>query len=185
MHRKLALAASSAVFAVFGTIEAAAQQPGPSSSQQLAGLTGSAGVIATAPASMPASGGATAGAVAEVIVTAQRRAENLERVPVAVTAFTSKERDLIGVDTIQDISNFTPGLEYSTVLDRAYIRGVGRQTNNLSEDPGVATYSDGVYNSSVVAASADSLFVDRVEVLRGPQGTLYGRNTIGAAINYL
>ncbi|HWA60819.1 MAG TPA: TonB-dependent receptor [Caulobacteraceae bacterium] len=127
------------------------------------------------------SGGLTT--LGELIVTAQKRSENLEQVPVAVSAYTSKERDLVGIETIQDLTNFTPGLAYSTSLDRAFVRGVGRQTNNLSTDPGVATYADGLYNSSVVAASGDSLFVDRVEVLRGPQGTLYGRNSIGGAIN--
>lgn len=121
--------------------------------------------------------------VGQLVVTAQKREEKLETVPVAVSAYTSKERDRIGIDTIQDMTNYTPGLEYSTSLDRAFIRGVGRQTNNLSTEPGVATYADGVYNSSVVAASGDSLFVNRIEILRGPQGTLYGRNSVGGTIN--
>jgi iron complex outermembrane receptor protein len=119
----------------------------------------------------------------EIVVTAQKRSENLEEVPVAVSAFTSKQRDLIGIQTVQDLTDFTPGLGYSNALDRAFIRGVGRDTNNLATQPGVATYNDGVYNSSVFAAAGDPLFVDRVEVLRGPQGTLYGRNSIGGTIN--
>jgi iron complex outermembrane receptor protein len=119
----------------------------------------------------------------EIVITAEKRSENLETVPVAVSAFTSKERDLIGVTTVQDITDFTPGLAYSTALDRAFIRGVGRDTNNLATQPGVATYNDGLYNSSVVAASGDPMFIDHVEVLRGPQGTLYGRNSIGGTIN--
>ncbi|HXQ45228.1 MAG TPA: TonB-dependent receptor plug domain-containing protein, partial [Caulobacteraceae bacterium] len=120
---------------------------------------------------------------ATVIVTAERRAVNIQRVPIAVSAYTSKQRDVLGIQTLQDLTDFTPGFAYSTSLDRAFIRGVGRQTNNLSTQPGVATYSDGVYNSSVVAASADTLFLDRTEILRGPQGTLYGRNAIGGAVN--
>lgn len=138
-------------------------------------------VSAHAQQSTQASNGTTT--LSEIVVTAEKREENLESVPVAISAYTSKRRDLIGVDTIQDMTNYTPGLEYSTSLDRAFIRGVGRQTNNLATQPGVATYADGVYNSSVVAASGDSLFVNRVEILRGPQGTLYGRNSVGGTIN--
>ncbi len=118
-----------------------------------------------------------------VIVTAERRAVSVQRVPVAVSVFTSKQRDVLGIQTLQDLTDFTPGFAYSTSLDRAFIRGVGRQTNNLSSQPGVATYNDGVYNSSVISASADTLFLDRTEILRGPQGTLYGRNAIGGAVN--
>jgi iron complex outermembrane receptor protein len=119
----------------------------------------------------------------EIVVTAEKRSENLEEVPVAVSAFTSKERDLIGIETIQDLTDFTPGLGYSNALDRAFIRGIGRDTNNLATQPGVATYNDGLYNSSVFAATGDPLFLDHIEVLRGPQGTLYGRNSIGGTIN--
>ena len=142
--------------------------------------------VYAAPAAPPGGTASTVTAdegIQEIVVTAQKRDENLENVPVAISAFTSKERDLLGIETIQDFTNFTPGLAYSTGLDRAFIRGIGRETNILATQPGVATYADGVYGYSVVAVSGDSMFQDRVEVLRGPQGTLYGRNSIAGTID--
>jgi iron complex outermembrane receptor protein len=129
-----------------------------------------------------ASGGS---AIGELVVVAEKREQNLQDVPVAISAFTAQQRENIGINTIQDITNFTPGLSYSTTLDRASIRGVGRLTNNLASEASVATYSDGFFTTSAVEAGKDTLFVDRVEVLRGPQGTLYGRNSIGGAINVI
>jgi iron complex outermembrane recepter protein len=126
------------------------------------------------------SGGTTVG---ELVVTAEKREQNLQTVPVAISAYTAAKRQLIGIDTIQDMTNFTPGLEYNSSTDRISLRGVGRQTNVLSADASVANYSDGVYETFAVGAGASTLFLDRVEVLRGPQGTLYGRNAIGGAIN--
>ena len=155
-------------------------------------MTGAAGVLAlsggyahaaAAAASARAvdnSGGTTIG---ELVVTAEKREQNLQTVPVAISVYTAAHRQLIGIDTIQDMTNFTPGLEYNSSTDRISLRGVGRQTNVLSADASVANYSDGVYETFAVGAGASTLFLDRVEVLRGPQGTLYGRNAIGGAIN--
>jgi iron complex outermembrane receptor protein len=123
--------------------------------------------------------------IEELVITAEKREQSLQDVPVAVTAFTSERRDLIGINTVADITNFTPGLQYSSQLDRISLRGVGRLTNVHGADGAVAIYSDGIYTSSTVEAGKTPLFVDRTEVLRGPQGTLYGRNSIGGAINVL
>ncbi len=83
------------------------------------------------------------------------------------------------------MTNFTPGLNYSSATDRISLRGVGRLTNAHPIDTAVATYSDNIYTTSTVEAGKTPIFLDRVEVLRGPQGTLYGRNSIGGAINVI
>jgi iron complex outermembrane recepter protein len=123
--------------------------------------------------------------IEEVVVTAEKREQSLQDVPVAVSAFTDERRDLIGITTIQDMTNFTPGLQYSSQLDRASLRGVGRLTNVHAAEGAVAVYSDGIFTTSTVEAGKPPIFTDRVEVLRGPQGTLYGRNAIGGAINVI
>lgn len=119
------------------------------------------------------------------MVTAEKREQSLQDIPVAITAFTSEQRDIVGIQSIQDMTNFTPGLQYSTATDRVSLRGLGRLTNVLSADASVANYADGVYETFAVRAGSSTLFLDRVEVLRGPQGTLYGRNAIAGALNII
>lgn len=119
----------------------------------------------------------------EIVVTAEKRTANLQEVPLAISAYTSDARQLAGINTLQDFANFTPGLSYSAGNDRVFIRGIGRQTNTNGSDPGVSTYTDGIYDASTTSTAASDFFIDRIEVLRGPQGTLYGRNSIGGAIN--
>jgi len=123
--------------------------------------------------------------IEELVVTAEKREQSLQDIAVAVSAFTSEKRDLVGINSVADLTNFTPGLQYSSQLDRISLRGVGRLTNVHGADGAVAIYSDGIYTSSTVEAGKTPLFVDRTEVLRGPQGTLYGRNSIGGAINVI
>ncbi|MBV9539923.1 MAG: TonB-dependent receptor [Alphaproteobacteria bacterium] len=118
-----------------------------------------------------------------VVVTAEKRAQDVQTVPVAISVFNSEKRDAVGIQSIQDMTNFTPGLQYNTSTDRISLRGVGRMTNVLSADASVANYDDGLYETFAVAAGRSSLDLDRVEVLRGPQGTLYGRNSIAGALN--
>ena len=120
-----------------------------------------------------------------VYVTAQRREEDLNDIAVAVTVLDDETRDKMGIRTIEDFANFTPGMNFSTSLDRISLRGVGRLTNIIGSDPGVATYNDGFYTASSAEASKTPMFVERVEILRGPQGTLYGRNSVGGALNVI
>jgi iron complex outermembrane receptor protein len=123
--------------------------------------------------------------IEELVVTAEKREQSLQDVPVAVSAFTDERRELVGINSVQDLTNFTPGLAYATNNDRIAMRGIGRFTNNRSSEGGVAMYSDGAYTSSVTAFASSTLFIERTEALRGPQGTLYGRNSIGGALNIL
>ncbi len=118
-----------------------------------------------------------------VVVTANKREETLQDIAVAVTAVTSETKQEMGVITVTDLTNVTPGLSYTPGNERVTLRGIGRLTNSFGADPGVANYNDGIYTAFAVFAGKDPMLIDRVEVLRGPQGTLYGRNAIGGAIN--
>jgi iron complex outermembrane receptor protein len=120
--------------------------------------------------------------VEELVVTAEKREQSLQDVPVAVSAYTSTKRDIVGITGIQDFVNFTPGMNYSGT-DRVSLRGAGRNTFYIGNDPGVASYTDGFYSASSAELFKTPLFVERTEILRGPQGTLYGRNAMGGALN--
>jgi iron complex outermembrane receptor protein len=129
--------------------------------------------------------------LAEVVVTAQKREQNLQDVPVAVTAFTAADIERQNFTDIAQLAQFTPNVVFDTTTSisglssgaAVFIRGIGQIDFALTTDPGVGTYVDGVYVSRSVGGVLDTLDVERVEILRGPQGTLYGRNTMGGAIN--
>jgi iron complex outermembrane receptor protein len=139
---------------------------------------------ARASASKPAAAAGDAGTtIGEIVVTAERREANLQEVPEAVTAFTAQDRNIKGISTVQDITNFTPGLTYSSQLDRPAMRGLARSTNQYTADSSVAVYYDDFFSNSTFLVGRDDMLIDQVEVLVGPQGTLYGRNAIGGLIN--
>jgi len=118
-----------------------------------------------------------------IVVTANKREESVQDVAVAVTAISSETKQEYGVISVTDLTNVTPGLSYTPGNERVTLRGIGRLTNSFGADPGVANYNDGIYTAFAVFAGKNPILIDRVEVLRGPQGTLYGRNAIGGAIN--
>jgi iron complex outermembrane recepter protein len=127
---------------------------------------------------------------ADIVVTARRRAENLQDVPIAVTALSGEALEATGALDITEISETVPNVTLevsrgtnSTVT--AFIRGVGQQDPVAGFEAGVGIYIDDVYLNRPQAAVLDIFDVERVEVLRGPQGTLYGRNTIGGAVKYV
>ncbi|WP_334178791.1 TonB-dependent receptor [Pseudoxanthomonas sp.] len=141
-----------------------------------------------APAAAPPANTATT--LDAVKVTARKREETLQDVPVAVTAFTAETLDKLAIEDIGDLDAQVPNLTIyaargSTSTVTAYIRGVGQADPLWGVDPGVGIYLDDVYIARPQGALLDVFDVERIEVLRGPQGTLYGKNTIGGAIKYI
>jgi iron complex outermembrane receptor protein len=126
----------------------------------------------------------------EIVVTARRRAEALQDVPIAVTAYSGEQLEREGALDITDVGDTTPNVTLETSRGTnttltAFIRGVGQQDPVAGFEQGVGIYLDDVYLNRPQGAVLDIYDVERIEVLRGPQGTLYGRNTIGGAIKYV
>ncbi|MFT6350507.1 MAG: iron complex outermembrane receptor protein, partial [Psychromonas sp.] len=123
-------------------------------------------------------------------VTARKREESLQEAPLSVTAFSGDGLEARGIENISEVGSVTPNLTYqnspgaggSSSVASVYIRGVGQRDFLGTIDNGVGFYIDGVYIARTVGALVDLLDVDRVEVLRGPQGTLFGRNSVGGAV---
>ena len=101
--------------------------------------------------------GRPANEIEELVVTAEKREQSLQDVPVAISAFTSKQRDLVGISTVQDLTNFTPGFVYQSSNDRASMRGIGRLTNVHAVDGAVSIYIDGLFTTSTVLAGGPPL----------------------------
>ncbi|BDU16197.1 TonB-dependent receptor [Lysobacter auxotrophicus] len=146
--------------------------------------------LAQAQETAAAAQGEEATTLSGVTVTARKREETLQEVPVAVTAFTADALDQLNVEDLSDLDAQVPNLTIyaargSSSTITAYIRGVGQSDPLWGVDPGVGIYMDDVYIARPQGALLDVFDVERVEVLRGPQGTLYGKNTIGGAIKYI
>lgn len=125
--------------------------------------------------------------VQEIIVTAQRREESLQKVPVAVTAIGSEQLAALRVNSVRNLAGLAPSLQLNTQGQQSnptiIIRGVASGTSSNSVDPKVGIYIDGVYIGRAVGSLLDFSDIQRVEVLRGPQGTLFGRNATSGAIS--
>jgi iron complex outermembrane receptor protein len=127
----------------------------------------------------------------EIVVTARKREESLYETPMAITAFSGDSMKARNVTSLDDIGKYVPNLNITRfgignmAHAAVFIRGIGIQDHIITTDPGVGVYVDGVYLGRQMGANLNLSNVERVEVLRGPQGTLYGRNTIGGAINII
>ena len=126
-------------------------------------------------------------ALEEIIVTAQKRAENVQDTPIAVQALSAETLEAAGSVKTQDLASLVPGLVFNNALTAGsvYVRGIGQSTGSLGVESPVAVHIDGVY----LVNPASGLFtfnnIERVEVLKGPQGTLFGRNATGGVINVI
>ena len=140
---------------------------------------------AVAPAAVEPTGG-----IEDIVVTAQRRAERVQDVPIAISAFSARQLEAQGVSNTLQLGNFVPNLvaQNNTGIGSAnayFLRGLGSTETIATFDPPVGTYVDDIYLSRQNANNLSMFDVERIEVLRGPQGTLFGRNTTGGAINVI
>jgi len=137
-----------------------------------------------APAADEASG------LGEIVVTAQKRAESLQDTPISIAAFTAEDLETRGISGLTDLRANVPNLQLtphpnSAATTQIFMRGVGLSDDQITQDGGVAVYMDGVYVARSQGQALEVAELERVEVLRGPQGTLYGRNATGGAINFI
>lgn len=150
------------------------------------------GALLAAPAlaqnGAPAPAAAQPDVLEEVLVTAQRRSQRLQDVPVTVTAFGSDQIAAAHIIGVQDVITRTPGLSFDAFPasePRLFIRGIGSSDRGSAGDPSAAVFLDEVYLGRPSAIAFDAFDIERIEVLKGPQGTLYGRNVVGGAINVI
>ena len=200
LHTRLTLGAAVAAITVPGYAQTtprphaplASAAPSPETAAVPAPAEATAGPQSLTPTETPADPTAPVAAPTggDIVVTARRRSETLLSVPIAVTAFSADRLQKTGATDLTDLQNVTPN---TTLKDArgtnstlaAFIRGVGQQDPVPGFEPGIGIYLDDVYLNRPQAAVLDIYDVERIEVLRGPQGTLYGRNTIGGAIKYV
>ncbi|HJP40010.1 MAG TPA: TonB-dependent receptor [Gammaproteobacteria bacterium] len=126
----------------------------------------------------------------EIVVTARKRVESLQDIPLSITAYNAEQIEALSASDLSSLGSFTPNLNLTFSQGNsggsnlgATIRGVGQFDFLISTDPGVGVYLDGIYLGRTTGAVLDLLDIERIEVLRGPQGTIFGKNTIGGAIN--
>ncbi len=128
--------------------------------------------------------------IAEIVVTAQRREESLQDTPISILALTAADLEAKRIDGLTDLRANVPNLQLTPFPNNAattqiFLRGLGLSDDQITQDGGVAVYQDGVYVARSQGQALEVAELERVEVLRGPQGTLYGRNATGGAINFI
>ena len=164
----------------------------PRQARLLSGALALTALVTAPPAAIAQDGESGVSALMdEVVVTARKREEGLQDTPIAVSAFSGASLEARGIQKVDDIAYITPNMTFDNINTNGgggnsaaiFLRGVGQRDFIPSADPGVGLYVDGVYFARSVGSVLDLIDVERVEVLRGPQGTLFGRNTTGGAVS--
>jgi len=135
--------------------------------------------------SLPSASDNTAVRLEAIVVTAQKRAENIQDVPISIQAFSGRSLAASGITNTRQLDQVVPSLQFSSIASfpLVFIRGLGSDNFVPSADPSIATYIDGIYVPNGAATLQSLANIERVEVLKGPQGTLFGRNATGGAIS--
>ncbi len=143
--------------------------------------------VTPSPTSTQQDGADSASTLDEIVVTATRREQNLQDIPIAISAIGSEELDQANISTLADVQGFVPGLQINrnNAALAFTLRGVGSNFRVQGVDTTVAVHTDGIYIGQANAVQASFFDVARLEVVRGPQGVLYGRNASGGAINII
>ena len=129
--------------------------------------------------------------IEDIVVTARRKEESLNETPMAISAFAEQQFDDLNILNLRDIGKYVPNLHIGNFGNgnlshtAIFMRGIGQQDHIITVDSGIGIYLDGVYLGRQVGSNLNMSNIERVEVARGPQGTLYGRNNIGGAINFI
>jgi len=122
--------------------------------------------------------------IEEIVVTAEKREESLQDVPISVSALSGDQIEAIGISTIEEFQFFVPGVTITNdAMAIVNIRGIGTSAFGVGTDPSSTVYIDGVYMPRPTTGYQDMFDVERIELLRGPQGVLYGRNSSGGSLN--
>lgn len=128
------------------------------------------------------------GGIEDIVVTARRRAESLQSTPVTVTAFTGEELQARGITDFSRLAQATPGINFDTfpkAAPRPFFRGVGSSNQGAGGDPSSVAFLDGVYLARAGMLGIDFFDMERIEVLKGPQGTLWGKNVVAGSVNFI
>lgn len=156
-------------------------------SRFILGLLAASGLTMPAVAQTDPQSAEESGGLEEIVVTAQKTRDNLQTVPLSLTAFTGDSLTRSNIENVKDLAARTPSLNVDTFSPgqpRYFIRGIGGTGAGSARDAAVGVFVDEVYMGRPSMTSTDFVDIDRVEILRGPQGTLFGRNVVGGAISY-